>query len=63
MSIFGKPSGGEPRITFERIDLSAASHDLAEEAATFGDFAAPPATPRAVAERGPERLEPRISRP
>lgn len=24
MSFFGKPSGGEPRITYERIDLSAA---------------------------------------
>jgi hypothetical protein len=25
MSFFGKPSGGEPRITYERIDLTA--HD------------------------------------
>ncbi|MCQ4159934.1 polymer-forming cytoskeletal protein [Roseomonas sp. GC11] len=27
MSIFGKPSGGEPRITFERFDLSAEGAD------------------------------------
>ncbi|WBV45525.1 polymer-forming cytoskeletal protein [Pseudoroseomonas cervicalis] len=55
MSIFGKPSGGEPRITFERIDLSAAGQDLAEEASPFRGLAE-------AAERPAERIEPRIGR-
>jgi cytoskeletal protein CcmA (bactofilin family) len=41
MSFFGKPSGGEPRITYERIDLTANGAVLAPSTATR---AAPPAT-------------------
>jgi cytoskeletal protein CcmA (bactofilin family) len=49
MNIFGKPSGTEPRITYERIDLAA------EPAGGLGE---------ALATRGPaERLEPRSERP
>lgn len=46
MSFFGKPSGGEPRITFERIDLPA--EPPAEAAEPSRSFA--------------ERLEPRVER-
>ncbi|MDJ0390373.1 polymer-forming cytoskeletal protein [Roseomonas sp. E05] len=52
MSFFGKPSGGEPRITYERIDLGAEP---------LGDLAEP--LPVTAAARSPaERLEPRIER-
>ncbi|MDQ1077575.1 polymer-forming cytoskeletal protein [Pseudoroseomonas cervicalis] len=66
MSIFGKPSGGEPRITFERIDLSAAGPSLAEDATSFRGLVE--AAERAPAERTPaeriggDRQEPRIGR-
>lgn len=50
MSFFGKPSGGEPRITYERIDLAAEPGEEREEAA-------------APARSLSERLEPRIERP
>lgn len=51
MSIFGKPSGAEPRITYERIDLAAEGHG--------GLTDLPPPPVRGLA----ERLEPRSERP
>jgi cytoskeletal protein CcmA (bactofilin family) len=53
MSFFGKPSGAEPRITYERIDLSAET--AAEPEA---EAARAPASARLLA----ERLEPRSER-
>ena len=46
MSIFGRSSGGEPRITYERFDLSAGEETFAGEPAA----------------RGTDRLEPRVDR-
>jgi len=44
MSFFGKPSGAEPRITYERIDLTAGGAVLAPAAATTASpRLAPPA--------------------
>lgn len=51
MSFFGKPSGGEPRITYERIDLSAPAETAAEDGMPAGSA-------RAMV----ERLEPRMER-
>lgn len=52
MSFFGKPSGGEPRITYERIDLSSAGTSVPEDSVASGGA------------RGmPERLEPKMDRP
>ncbi|RKK03648.1 polymer-forming cytoskeletal protein [Pseudoroseomonas wenyumeiae] len=44
MSFFGKPSGGEPRITYERIDLTANDAVLAPAAPSFTTRPAPAAT-------------------
>ena len=44
MSFFGKPSGGEPRITYERIDLTANNAVLAPVAPSFTTRPAPAAT-------------------
>lgn len=44
MSFFGKPSGGEPRITYERIDLTANNAVLAPVAPSFTTRSAPAAT-------------------
>lgn len=52
MSFFGKPSGGEPRITYERIDLSAASVPTVEDGMPIGS-----------ARGTPDRLEPKMERP
>jgi cytoskeletal protein CcmA (bactofilin family) len=43
MSFFGKPSGGEPRITYERIDLTANNAVLAPAAPSFTTRPAPAA--------------------
>lgn len=49
MSFFGKPSGGEPRITYERIDLTANDAVLAPGAAPILTARpAPPATTTVV---------------
>jgi cytoskeletal protein CcmA (bactofilin family) len=53
MSFFGKPSGAEPRITYERIDLSAETAMEPE-----AEAARAPASARLLA----ERLEPRSER-
>ena len=44
MSFFGKPSGAEPRITYERIDLTAGGAVLAPAAAASPRLAPPAAT-------------------
>ncbi|MCG7361917.1 polymer-forming cytoskeletal protein [Roseomonas sp. ACRSG] len=44
MSFFGKPSGGEPRITYERIDLTANNAVLAPVAPSFTTRPAPAST-------------------
>ncbi|MBO1076143.1 bactofilin family protein [Roseomonas marmotae] len=54
MSFFGKPSGGEPRITYERIDLTAEHAVLAPSPAP-APRAAPPAS--TVVRPGPARIE------
>ncbi|MXP65571.1 polymer-forming cytoskeletal protein [Roseomonas sp. M0104] len=51
MSLFGKPSGGEPRITYERIDLAAEPFGEQAEPLPLGGMRSPV-----------ERLEPRIER-
>jgi len=51
MSFFGKPSGGEPRITYERIDLAAEPPGAPVEP-----------LPLAGARSLADRLEPRIDR-
>lgn len=54
MSFFGKPSGGEPRITYERIDLTA--HD-AVLVPTVPSLAARPAPPAATVVRPAQPAE------
>ncbi|WP_160000685.1 polymer-forming cytoskeletal protein [Roseomonas sp. 18066] len=56
MNIFGRPSGAEPRITYERIDLSA-------EPATAPGDTLPPRGPERLDARHEPRIEPRSERP